>query len=46
MAQIMKKADGWEVLDENGRHVFDTESEARAYMSGTPTPADEEEVEE
>lgn len=46
MAQIMKKADGWEVLDENGRRVFDTESEARAYMNGTPTPVDEEEVEE
>ena len=46
MAQVMKKADGWEVLDENGRHLFDTEAEAKAHMSGSPAPVKEEAEEE
>ena len=46
MAQVMKKADGWEVLDENGRHLFDTEAEAKAHMSGSPAPVKEEVEEE
>ena len=46
MAQVMKKADGWEVLDENGRHLFDTEAEAKAHMSGSSAPVKEEVEEE
>ena len=38
MAQLNKKADGWEVLDENGRHLFDNEADAKAHM-GSPAPA-------
>jgi len=46
MAQVMKKADGWEVLDENGRHLFDTEAEAKAHVSGSSAPVEKEEVED
>ena len=46
MAQVNKKADGWEVLDENGRHLFDTEAEAKAHMSGSPAPVEKEAEEE
>jgi len=42
MAQVMKKADGWEVLDENGRHLFDTEAAAKAHVAGKPGPVKEE----
>ena len=45
MAQINKKADGWEVLDENGRHLFETEADAKAHM-GSPAPAEPEAEEE
>lgn len=38
MAQLNKKADGWEVLDENGRHLFDNEADAKAHI-GSPAPA-------
>jgi hypothetical protein len=41
MAQLNKKADGWEVLDENGRHLFDNEADAKAHM-GSPAPAEPE----
>ena len=41
MAQLNKKADGWEVLDENGRHVYDNEADPRSHMC-SPAPAEPE----
>ena len=43
---ITKKPDGWVVYDDAGRHLFDTEEEAKKWLAGTPEKKEEPKVEE
>lgn len=36
MADMVQKAEGWVVYDENGRHVYATEAEAKAHCDKAP----------
>ena len=42
---ITKKPDGWVVYDDAGRHLFDTEEEAKKWLAGTPEKKEEPKVE-
>ena len=48
MVDMVQKAEGWIVYDENGRHVYATEAEAKNHVVhvATATEPVKEEVEE
>ena len=43
---MVQKAEGWIVYDENGRHVYATEAEAKAWAEDTAAPVEKPKDEE